>query len=550
MILDRRNFLRTSFAFLCAGATQTISNVAEAAEASTRSASASGVTPSTGGTLTYAVQQEPPSLVSLLDTNTVIRNISAKITEGLLRYDFQFRPQPLLAVSWDISGDGLRYTFRLRPNVKWHDGEAFTSADVRYTILTQKRLGPRGRITFANVERVDTPDALTAVIVLSRPTPYLVKALSSAETPIVPQHRYGDGDPLASPNLTAPIGTGPFVFDKWVRGNYVSLRRNPNYWRPGAPRLDRVVYRIIPDQASISAALETGEVDAATNIALADLGRLANLPQLRVDDSYDAYLNNASFLEFNLDNPVLAKPDVRKAIAHAIDRNFIRDRVYYQRANLVDSPVPAVLASYYDDSTFHYPFDVDSANRLLDAAGYPKNASGERFAVKIIYLTSTDFRHTAEYVKNALAHVGIKATILDGDLPTYLRRAYTARDFDLNLNGLGRLYDPTVGVQRIYWSDGVKHPLIWINASHYQNAQVDALFSAAAVETDDTRRAAAFRRIQQIVGHDLPVYPLVTVPSALQVYHTRVHALNNSIDLTAGDFSDVWIEPKTVQSGA
>lgn len=550
MILDRRNFLRTSFAFLCAGATQTISNVAEAAEASTRSASASGVTPSTGGTLTYAVQQEPPSLVSLLDTNTVIRNISAKITEGLLRYDFQFRPQPLLAVSWDISGDGLRYTFRLRPNVKWHDGEAFTSADVRYTILTQKRLGPRGRITFANVERVDTPDALTAVIVLSRPTPYLVKALSSAETPIVPQHRYGDGDPLASPNLTAPIGTGPFVFDKWVRGNYVSLRRNPNYWRPGAPRLDRVVYRIIPDQASISAALETGEVDAATNIALADLGRLANLPQLRVDDSYDAYLNNASFLEFNLDNPVLAKPDVRKAIAHAIDRNFIRDRVYYQRANLVDSPVPAVLASYYDDSTFHYPFDVDSANRLLDAAGYPKNASGERFAVKIIYLTSTDFRHTAEYVKNALAHVGIKATILDGDLPTYLRRAYTARDFDLNLNGLGRLYDPTVGVQRIYWSDGVKHPLIWINASHYQNAQVDALFSAAAVETDDTRRAAAFRQIQQIVGHDLPVYPLVTVPSALQVYHTRVHTLNNSIDLTAGDFSDVWIEPKTVQSGA
>lgn len=550
MILDRRNFLRTSFAFLCAGATQTISNVAEAAEASTRSASASGVTPSTGGTLTYAVQQEPPSLVSLLDTNTVIRNISAKITEGLLRYDFQFRPQPLLAVSWDISGDGLRYTFRLRPNVKWHDGEAFTSADVRYTILTQKRLGPRGRITFANVERVDTPDALTAVIVLSRPTPYLVKALSSAETPIVPQHRYGDGDPLASPNLTAPIGTGPFVFDKWVRGNYVSLRRNPNYWRPGAPRLDRVVYRIIPDQASISAALETGEVDAATNIVLADLGRLANLPQLRIDDSYDAYLNNASFLEFNLDNPVLAKPDVRKAIAHAIDRNFIRDRVYYRRANLVDSPVPAVLASYYDDSTFHYPFDVDSANRLLDAAGYPKNASGERFAVKIIYLTSTDFRHTAEYVKNALAHVGIKATILDGDLPTYLRRAYTARDFDLNLNGLGRLYDPTVGVQRIYWSDGVKHPLIWINASHYQNAQVDALFSAAAVETDDTRRAAAFRQIQQIVGHDLPVYPLVTVPSALQVYHTRVHTLNNSIDLTAGDFSDVWIEPKTVQSGA
>ena len=544
MTFDRRNFLQTSLAFLSAGTTVAWPGFAKAATAASASASQSA-TPSQGGTLTYAVQQEPPSLVSLLDTNTVIRNISAKITEGLLRYDAQFKPQPLLAVAWSISADGLQYTFKLRPGVKWHDGENLTSADVRYSILTQKRLGPRGRITLANVERVDTPDSLTAVVVLGKPTPYLIKALSSAELPIVPQHRYGDGDPLTSPNLTAPIGTGPFIFDKWVRGSYVSLRKNPNYWRPGKPHLDRVIYRIVPDQASISAALETGEVDAATNVGLADLGRLAQLPQLKIDDSYDAYLNNAAFLEFNVENPILAKPEVRKAIAHAVDRNFIKDNVFYKRSSVVDSPIPAVLSSYYDDSTFHYPFDVSAANRQLDEAGYPKQADGQRFALKINYISGADFRRAAEYLRAALSRIGIKATILDGDLPTYLRRAYTAREFDLNLNGLGRLYDPTVGVQRIYWSDGVKHPLIWINASHYQNPQVDDLFREAAIETDETRRAAAFRQIQQIVGRDLPVLPLVTVPSALQVYHARVHNLNNSIDLTAGDFSDTWIEPKT-----
>jgi peptide/nickel transport system substrate-binding protein len=544
MTFDRRHFMRTSLAALSAGTLGAWRPLANAAAASSGSAGASA-TPTQGGTLTYAVQQEPPSLVSLLDTNTVIRNISAKITEGLLRYDTQFKPQPLLAIAWSISADGLQYTFKLRPNVKWHDGESFTSADVRYSILTQQRLGPRGRITLANVERVDTPDPLTAIVVLAKPTPYLIKALSSAELPIVPQHRYGDGDPLTSPNLTAPIGTGPFIFDQWVRGSHVSLRKNPNYWRPGAPHLDHVIYRIVPDQASISAALETGEVDAATNVGLADLGRLAKLPHLKIDDSYDAYLNNAAFLEFNLENPVLAKPEVRKAIAHAIDRNFIKDNVFYQRSSVVDSPVPAVLSSYYDDSTFHYPFDVSAANRLLDAAGYPKQADGQRFALKINYISGADFRRAADYLRAALSRIGIKATILDGDLPTYLRRAYTAREFDLNLNGLGRLYDPTVGVQRIYWSDGVKHPLIWINASHYQNPQVDDLFRAAAIETDEARRAAAFRQVQQIVGRDLPVFPLVTVPSALQVYHTRVHNLNNSIDLTAGDFSDTWIEPKT-----
>ncbi|OLL31046.1 peptide ABC transporter substrate-binding protein [Burkholderia sp. SRS-W-2-2016] len=553
MSVDRRDFIQRSLAMLSAGTLGAAGPLAHAAAAgatagATTGASASpsagsAATPTRGGTLTYAVQQEPPSLVSLLDTNTVIRNISAKITEGLLRYDAQFNPQPLLAIAWSTSADGLQYTFRLRPGVKWHDGEAFTSADVRYSILTQKRLGPRGRITLANVERVDTPDPLTAVVVLGKPTPYFLKALSSAELPIVPQHRYGDGDPLSSPNPGAPVGTGPFVFDQWVRGSHVSLRRNPNYWRAGAPYLDRVIYRIVPDQGAISAALETGEVDAATNIGLADLGRLAKLPHLKIDDSYDAYLNNAAFLEFNLDNPVLAKAEVRKAIAQAIDRNFIRDNVFYRRSSLVDSPVPKVLSSYYDDSTFHYPFDVDAANRQLDAAGYPKQADGQRFAVKINYITGADFRRAAEYLRAALARIGIKATILDGDLPTYLRRAYTAREFDLNLNGLGRLYDPTVGVQRIYWSDGVKHPLIWINASHYQNPQVDELFRTAAIDVDEARRAAAFRQIQQIVGRELPVLPLVTVP-ALQVYHSRVHNLNNSIDLTAGDFSDTWIEPK------
>lgn len=541
MRFDRRQFIQTSLAMLSAGTAAAWPSLGKAASPT----AGQTATPTPGGTLTYAVQQEPPSLVSLLDTNTVIRNISAKITEGLLRYDAQFNPQPLLAVAWSVSADGLRYIFRLRPNVKWHDGESFTSADVRYSILTQKRLGPRGRITLANVERVDTPDLLTVVVVLGKPTPYLIKALSSAELPIVPQHRYGDGDPLTSPNPTAPIGTGPFVFDKWVRGSYVSLRKNPNYWRPGAPLLDRVIYRIVPDQASISTALETGEVDAAANVGLADLGRLATLPQLKIDDSYDAYLNNAAFLEFNLDNPIFAKPEVRKAIAHAVDRNFIKDNVFYKRSSVVNSPVPAVLASYYDDSTFHYPFDVSTANRLLDEAGYPKQADGQRFVVKINYISGADFRRAADYLRAALSRVGIKATILDGDLPTYLRRAYTAREFDLNLNGLGRLYDPTVGVQRIYWSDGVKHPLIWINASHYQNPQVDDLFRAAATETDETRRAAAFRQIQQIVGRDLPVLPLVTVPSAVQVYQTRVHNLINSIDLTAGDFSDTWIEPKT-----
>ncbi|MEJ5125029.1 ABC transporter substrate-binding protein [Comamonas sp. MYb21] len=499
-------------------------------------------TPVKGGTVTSVVAQEPTSLVSFLDTKTDNRDVSAKITEGLLRYDAKFQPQPLLATSWTVSPDGLQYRFKLREGVKFHDGRDFSSADVRYSFLTQKKQGPRGRITLQNLERVDTPDAHTAVLVLSKPAPFLLKSLSSAELPIVPAHRYGDGDPLGSPNSNAPVGTGPFIFEQWVRGSHVILKRNPHYWRPGVPHVDRVVIRFVRDPAAISAAIETGEADVAQNLALADLGRLLQKPTLKLDASYDAFLNNASFLEFNVENPVLSKPEVRHAIAHAVDRNFIVNNVYYKQAELVNSPIPKVLGAYYDDSQFKYGFDVARANQLLDSAGYPRQANGQRFALKLTYIPGAQFKQTAEYLRSALNRVGIKVDILDGDLPTFLKRAYTAREFDLNLNGLGRLFDPSVGVQRIYWSDGIKNPLIWINASHYNNPQVDNLFRQAAVEVDEAKRAAQFREIQQIVGRDLPVYPIATVPSALRVHSTRVHGLNNSIDLTSGDFSDLWLE--------
>ncbi len=498
--------------------------------------------PVDGGTLTVVSAEEPTSLVSFLDTKTDNRNVSGKITEGLLRYDAKFTPQGLLATAWSVSPDGLAYTFTLRPNVKWHDGQPFTSADVRYSILTQKKQGPRGRITLANVDRVDTPDPLTAIIVLNKPAPFLLKSLSSAELPIVPQHIYGDGDPLASKNIAAPIGTGPFMFQEWVRGSHVILKKNPNYWAAGKPHLDRVIFKFIRDPAAISAALETGEVDAARNVSLSDLERLGKNPRLKVDASDDAYLNNASFLEFNLDNPILAKPEVRHAIAHAIDREFIKKAIYYGRADVVNSPVPKVLGAYYDDSTFNYPYDTALANKLLDQAGYPRKNGGERFSLKLIYIPGADFRRQGEYMRSALNRLGIKVEILDGDLPTFLRHAYTAHDFDLNINGLGRLYDPTVGVQRIYWSDGIKNPLIWINASHYNNPAVDDLFRRAAVETNNDTRAAQFREIQQIVGRDLPALPLLTVPTALQVLNARVHNLYNSIDVTSGDFSDAWVE--------
>lgn len=495
-----------------------------------------------GGTVTVVTQGEPRTLVPLFDTNTQTRNISTKVVEGLLTYDRQFTPQPLLATAWTASADGREYTFTLRRGVKWHDGRDFTADDVQFSLLALQKHGPRGRISFANIDRVETPDLYTAIVRLSKPTPYFLKALSAAESPIIPKHAYPSDDLGAGPNNNAPIGTGPFVFEEWKRGSHVRLRRNPNYWRPDRPYLDGVVVKFVADPAAASTALETGEADVSGSVSLPDLERLAQNKQLSISSERDAYLNNAQVLEFNLDNPNLAKRAVRHAIAHAIDRDFIRQWIYYGRADPIRSTIPAVLTNYYDPDSFNFPLDIAEANRLLDSAGIKRGSDGNRFALRLTFIPGATFKKTAEFVRSALARIGIKVDVLDGDLGTFIKGVYYDRNFDLNINGLGLLFDPTVGVQRIYWSDGIKNPLPYVNAAHYNNQEVDDLFRHAGIEIDETSRAAQFKKIQKIVGDDLPALPLVALQTVL-VSNIRVHDLYNSVDLTAGDFSDTWLGP-------
>ena len=177
--------------------------------------------PSRGGTATLLLSAEPPVLTTIAHTAFNSVYVSPKVTEGLLTYDFDLNPQPLLAKQWSVSDDGLRYTFKLRDGVRWHDGKPFTADDVVFSIKTLKDVHPRGRNTFLNLVEIETPDPLTAILVLSKPAPYLITALAASESPIVPRHLYEGTPPLANPWNRKLIGTGPFVFKEWVRGGYV-----------------------------------------------------------------------------------------------------------------------------------------------------------------------------------------------------------------------------------------------------------------------------------------------------------------------------------------
>ncbi|WP_349962734.1 ABC transporter substrate-binding protein [Rhizobium sp. ZPR3] len=506
--ITRRSFLLSSAAFGVIAATGTAVRAA----------------PSRGGTATLLLSAEPPVLTTIAHTAFNSVYVSPKVTEGLLTYDFDLNPQPLLAKQWAVSDDGLRYTFRLRDGVKWHDGKPFTADDVAFSIKTLKDVHPRGRNTFLNLVEIETPDPLTAVLVLSKPAPYLITALAASESPIVPHHLYEGTKVAENPVNLAPIGTGPFKFKEWVRGSHIVYERNPDYWDQPRPYLDHLIVRFIPDAAARSIAIETGEIDLApsTPVPLSDLDRLKGVASLALETRGYQYANGVSRIEFNLERPVFKDIRVRQAFAHVIDREVIRNTINYGYGEAIPGPINPNLTKWYVADLKTYPIDLAAAEKLLDEAGHPRGSDGVRFRLNLDYVPSGEpYSRGSEYIRQALAKVGVEVTVRSQDFATYTKRIYTDRDFDFAYEGMSNLFDPTVGVQRLYWSKNFKPGVPFSNGSAYSNPKVDALLEAAAVEVDPKKRAEQWREIQGILVEDLPALDIVSQPE-LTIYNKRI----------------------------
>lgn len=496
--------------------------------------------PTAGGTLNLLITAEPPSLVSL--TSTSVLNVSARVTEGLIEFDTEMNPHPQLATDWTVSDDALTYTFTLRPGVKWHDGTDFTSADVAYSIATLKTAHPRGRTTFAQVESIETPDLLTVVLKLTQPTSYLFKALSAAESPIVPKHIYEGSDPAANPANNAPIGTGPYVFKEWARGSYILYEKNANYWDAPKPYVDQLIIRIIPDQAARSVGFETGELDAGyrTPVALNDVQRLSGLPNLAFEPKgYEYSPPNSVCVEFNLDREIFGNLKVRQAFAHAVDRDAICKVVFFGKAVPAPSPIVPGLTAFYNPMPSPYPYDLDKAAALLDEAGYPVGADGKRFSFFIDHPADDAMKRTAEYLRSVLSRLNIDATIRGVDMGTHVARVYTDRDFDLQIASLSPLFDPQVGVQRTFWSKNFVKGVPFSNATHYANAEVDALLEASAIELDQQERVKMWWRIQEIVMTEVPDLNLV-MPSWETIHNINTFGMADTAAGFEGTLASVY----------
>ena len=494
-----------------------------------------------GGTLNWIIAVEPALFVPLTTSAGGSSDLGPKVVEGLLTYDYDLNPKPLLATAWSVSEDGLRYRFDLRQGVKWHDGKDFTSADVAFSILALKQYHPRGGSTFANVERVETPDTHTAILVLSKPAPYLLTALAAAESPIVPKHLYDGADVQTSRYNSAPVGTGPFVFKEWVRGSHVVLDRNPDYWDKPKPYVDRVVARFIPDAAARALALESGAADLGTHvIPLSDVERFKASPKFTVDIRAFPYLGNQQQLYFNLDTPPLGKVEVRRAIAQSLDMEAFNKLVWFGYGSITASPIGPQLSKYHDPGVKYYPFNPREAEAALDKAGYGRGADGVRFRLRLLFNPFVE-RRAADFVRQSLARVGIDVVIENYDFATYTTKSYTDRAFDLMLEMLSNIFDPTVGVQRVFWSKSFKVGVPFANPAHYANPEIDRLLEAAAVEPDEAKRRQQFQDFQRRVHADVVSVEFGSNPQ-ITLAAKKVKDYIPTAEGIRGSFSEVKLE--------
>jgi len=491
-----------------------------------------------GGTLVVTLDADPPTLNPALSVVNQTFWTADQVYETLVSYDAAFKPIPRLATSWSVSPDGKTYRFGLARNVKWHDGVPFNSGDVQYTFgVFGPKYSPYYKTVLAALEAVDTPDANTVVFRFSKPNGILLSLLGEPAFAILPKHLFEAGDPRTNPANNRPVGTGPFKFKEWVRGDHLTLVRNDQYYQAGLPYLDQVIYRIIPNAASQEAALEQGEVSMVLATVLPnDARRLRNTPGIKVVSP--SVLARIIGLWPNLRAEHLKQLRVRQALSLAADRQRMVDEIAFGEGTVARGPI-ASTSPYFDSSLPFIHRNVAAANKLLDEAGLKRGSDGIRFTVRLRHVASLDtFAKTAQILKENYADIGVRVDILAAEVTTTLTAIFINSDFDVAVYSAPMGPEPGLALTQYLSSQGLTKAF-FSNAPGYQNLRVDQLIAESVATIDPTKRAAIYREIQRMIMVDLPVIPLWE-PRFLTAYRTDFENVFTQPDDRYINFTRTW----------
>ena len=503
--------------------------------------------PTKGGTLSVAIDSDPGQLNPAITTSGSTHTASELIYNGLVGLSPELEPEPELAESWEVLEDGALYRFNLRDGVTWHDGEPFTSADVKFTFDEMLlKLHARTKASVgAAIESITTPDADTVEFRFRQPYAPLLLQLDAVEAPILPMHLYEGTDVQKNPVNSKPIGTGPFKLESYVADSELRFSANREYFKEGLPHLDEVVMRIIPDKGNQVVALEAGEVDWLFGVPGPDLPRLrdsGDFEFLRTQVNPGGS-NCIMTVSFNLEKPMFQDVQLRRALGSALDREQFVERVLFGQGKVAEAPISSGIRFAHAAGLDGMPtFDRAEAERLLDAAGWTRQGDGTRTAQGVQGVsdgTPLAFRFThfpsfsayAQLLRAQLAEVGADVTLVPLEPPVFADTVFKARDFDTNIISYCNGLDPEIGVKRMYVSSNIG-PVPFSNSSAYRNPQVDRLFEQARETVDQDARTDIYRELQEVLVEDLPYLWLVET-EANRVFTTNCQGFS-----PAGHFAE------------
>ncbi len=479
--------------------------------------SSSAIAQERGGTFIKAIENEPATLDYLFGKDFGALTTMTNIYNNLMQLDFDFQPHPELAESWEISDDGLTYTFHLRQDVTWHDGTPFTAADVEFTFREMTcQLHNRAKTWCPRVDSFATDGDHTFIINMKEPFAPLLTILAdyNSGTLIRARHVYEGNVDKDNPHLLEPVvGTGPFVFSKWVRGSHIELVRNENYFKPGLPYLDRVVIQFLPDEAGRLAALENGDIDMLHSYILPyeRVKQFQSDPRFQIIEHGNEATGTNENLLMNHDNEYLQHKSVRQAIAHALNKDDIAEAAMFGASKAAHAHIHSGVKWVYFPE-YDHPHDPDMANAMLDEAGFPRDGDGNRFSLRLYWAFGRAFEgRAAEVIRSQLRDVGIDVEIQSYDRPSFIERVFTKRDFDMAHQLFTTSPDPTLSVVHRYKSTTIGNA--FANAAGWVNEDYDHLTDIEVTITDVAERAAVWKQVQEILMDELPGFPLFGMPN-------------------------------------
>ena len=465
--------------------------------------------------VTLGVRLEPPNLDPTAGAAAAIDEVVyANIFEGLTRIGADGSVLPALAKSWVISDDGLVYTFQLNEGVKFHDGSAFDAEDVVFSLDRARAPDSTNaqKTLFAPIDKVEAVDPATVKVTLKAATGGFLFSMGWGDAVMVASES-------ADTNATNPVGTGPFRFSKWTKGDSIEIMKNPDYW--GTPaRLDKATFKVIGDSSAALAALLAGDVDAFPIFPAPE-----NLPQLEADPRFAVVVGSTegeTILAMNNKKAPFDKLEVRRAISHAIDRQAIIDGAMFGQG----TPIGSHFAPHhpaYVDLTGTYPHDLDKARALLKEAGLE---SGFKATIKLP--PPSYARRGGEIIAAQLREVGIELEIINVEWAQWLEQVFKGKDFDLSIVSHTEPMDIGIYARKDYYFG-------------YDSAEFDAIMAELDKATEEARRTELLQQAQRKIADDA-VNGFLFELAKSGVWDAKLQGLWANAPIQANDLTAVYWE--------